>query len=477
MSEQYSDSGLWKVFAKWAHLPLLMLFFIMYSWKQSVYFFSLSEAFLFWLAGTTGLLLLAVLLNKILFSDLAKATASVSLAGVFFLHYAAIYKYTSETPAIAGLGRHRVLIPIALILWGLWLLFLHFRQKNPQLLTRYLNVLFLILVAGEMLQVVWAYRQGKDIGKEIQHKHALTTVAETPTVTDHFPDIVQIIVDAHTSFGSLEKFWDYHPPLREFLLGKGFYIAENAHSNYDHTGQSISSLFEMDSIPILHTVPVSSYLSDGMARAFIRSGKVPRKLKGAGYQLINYSLFDLPETPRYWDNLFISDPAETGQMLWRKTLGGKLQDDFLHIPSFLTDIAIVDSLSQFSLSAYDTPVFLYAHFGVPHAPYFFDRRGEIYSGGNLPGKNDEEAYLEQLMYTDQKIAEIVTALLQDTTRQPVIIIQGDHGSRILSDPKADQAERFTILNAFFFPDGDYSQLNDSLTTIETYRIVLAKYFL
>ncbi|MDX2246053.1 MAG: sulfatase-like hydrolase/transferase [Bacteroidia bacterium] len=458
------------------HLPLLLLFFILYSWKQSLYFFSLPEAFLFWLAGTIGFLLLVLALNLLIFNNLAKASASVSFAGIVFLHYSTLYKFISENPTVSEMGRHRFLVPLFLILWGIGMYYLHFHQKEPRRLTRYLNLLFLILVTGEIFQVIVGYGQWYEGWKELKEKYVNAPALAVSAKRDSFPDIVHIIVDAHTSFESLEKFWDYSPSLREFFRQNNFYIAEKARSNYDHTGQSISSLFAGDSIPLLHTMNVESHLSNATVLELISHGKIPRSLMKQGYQIINYSFFDLPGAPRSRQNPFISHPVRTGKFLWSKTLGGKLQSDFFQKPTFQSDQETVELLKNISFSDYDSPVFVYAHLVIPHAPYFFDEKGKNFPDGHPPGKEDHEAYRDQLIYTDQKLTEIVTALLRDPTRQPVIIIQGDHGSRILPDPEENPTERFTILNAFYFPDGDYTLLDDSLTTRETYPVVWEKYF-
>ena len=37
-------------------------------------------------------------------------------------------------------------------------------------------------------------------------------------------------------------------------------------------------------------------------------------------------------------------------------------------------------------------------------------------------------------------------------------------------------ERYTILNSFYFPDGDYEQLYPGISPVNTFRVVMDKYF-
>jgi len=62
----------------------------------------------------------------------------------------------------------------------------------------------------------------------------------------------------------------------------------------------------------------------------------------------------------------------------------------------------------------------------------------------------------------------------------VIILQSDHGpgSELDWESKVNTnlAERFSILNAYYFQDGDYSSLDKSITPVNSFRILLDKYF-
>jgi hypothetical protein len=82
--------------------------------------------------------------------------------------------------------------------------------------------------------------------------------------------------------------------------------------------------------------------------------------------------------------------------------------------------------------------------------------------------------LGQLQYVNGRIIGIVDKLLQETPR-PIIIIQGDHGSRQhldqVSVAKSDVREAFRNLNAYFVPDAMRAQLYPGITPVNTFRVL------
>jgi len=85
-----------------------------------------------------------------------------------------------------------------------------------------------------------------------------------------------------------------------------------------------------------------------------------------------------------------------------------------------------------------------------------------------------KGYLRQLKYCNQVIRQITTCLLGDSTRNKIIIFQGDHGYRDYSNAPVDKA--YHALSAIYFPDGNYDGLSKDLSHVNTYRVILNKFF-
>ena len=73
----------------------------------------------------------------------------------------------------------------------------------------------------------------------------------------------------------------------------------------------------------------------------------------------------------------------------------------------------------------------------------------------------------------------ITRILAESERPPIIILQGDHGpalhmSTVLAD--MDVRERYSIFNAYLLPDGGDENLYDSISPVNTFRVLFNHYF-
>jgi hypothetical protein len=95
-------------------------------------------------------------------------------------------------------------------------------------------------------------------------------------------------------------------------------------------------------------------------------------------------------------------------------------------------------------------------------------------------EGDRERYIEgyrnQVSYLNGRLKATIEEILSQYEEAPIIIIQGDHGpgSRFsqTSLEKTDVAERYSILNALLLPEKDRQLLYESISPVNTFRIVL-----
>jgi hypothetical protein len=122
------------------------------------------------------------------------------------------------------------------------------------------------------------------------------------------------------------------------------------------------------------------------------------------------------------------------------------------------------------------PEFVYAHFFKPHDPYTHDSSGLRKSfNTKFSVEEEKDYYTAQITYVNQLIQKISTHLMVPRKRPLVIIIQGDHGFRFGMDPARKQLE-FSQFNTMYFSDRNYAAVTDSFTAVNTFRVVLNKYF-
>jgi len=136
--------------------------------------------------------------------------------------------------------------------------------------------------------------------------------------------------------------------------------------------------------------------------------------------------------------------------------------------------------------------FVFAHIMLPHPPFVFDRDGNsllpdrpyiLWDGSLFPGTTEEyqQGYTEQMTFLNQKLVQVISGILARSSKPPIIILQGDHGPGAFFnmndlDSNLCLRERFSILDAYYFPDGDYRLLYPTITPINTFRVVLNQYF-
>ena len=108
--------------------------------------------------------------------------------------------------------------------------------------------------------------------------------------------------------------------------------------------------------------------------------------------------------------------------------------------------------------------------------------GAVCRSTNSNARGSVQGYVEQVAYADRIIADLVGAL-QDRPSPPVILVQADEGPYPIRDydiPWQDaSAEELStksgILNAYYFPDGDYRSLYPGISPINSYRVLFNKY--
>jgi hypothetical protein len=121
--------------------------------------------------------------------------------------------------------------------------------------------------------------------------------------------------------------------------------------------------------------------------------------------------------------------------------------------------------------------FVFAHFVLPHPPYTFGPKGQWVELNPRKSTHEQvsEAYINQIIFINQQILDVVDAILSESETPPVIIIQGDHGPP--PDLTNSPGVKMPILNAYYLPGLDQEEiLYPSISPVNTFRVVLGGYF-
>lgn len=286
------------------------------------------------------------------------------------------------------------------------------------------------------------------------------------------PDIYYLIVDAYGSQSTLSELYAFsNDEFLSSLTQIGFTLAHKSHSNYAYSALSVASSLNMEYLDYMTEILGEQSRDRKLLYDMIRNNKVARFLRSKGYEWINLG--------------YMEDAGNANSFLlnFMRTTALTPFSSYLVVDrmceGFLNKFRKVEQLA-----GSETPIFVYAHFQAGHPPFLFQSDGQKVKTFNLtfwgsPSKRKDQ-YVNQITFTNKKIKALIDAILARSKRQPIIIVQGDHG------PEAEYApgklptetylrERMRILNAYYLP-GAKDLIYDSITPVNTFRLILNYYF-
>ena len=444
----------------------------------------------------SGLSLFLFVAGKILLkkNDKAGVWAAVLLIVFFFWGSAQDFLNTHLTPFFSS---YKFLLPLIFISLVIWTIRLKRKNSTIKKTNLFLNILILFLLLIEGGTSLF-----KVITKEVKKNNFAyynTPIQPAFIVNSDSlkPDIFYIFFDEYASTRSLKQYLDFDNSRFDSMLVKNnFYIASGSKSNYNATPLSIGSAFFADYFNV--SIEGKKIFPKELLQAqfTIKQAPLPYLLKSQGYSIKNYGLCDIngqtsPEEP--WFNPEIRD------ILHKETFWGRIKEDIIwNLPFDLPALLLPDKemikrknvlrrnrnnyknlINELSTQNRQ-PKFVYGHVMMPHGRYYLNKKGEqrnVYKGDESPGIRDS-LYLDQLIYTNTWIESIASAANQEFSRPRVVVIQGDHGRRdeIPYHPVLQREKQFMNLNCFYFSDKNYAVLYDSISTVNTFRVILNKYF-
>ncbi len=85
-----------------------------------------------------------------------------------------------------------------------------------------------------------------------------------------------------------------------------------------------------------------------------------------------------------------------------------------------------------------------------------------------------------MQFVNHQLQETIDAILAQSDIPPIIILQADHGSGLLTDLTSPEntciRERFSPFAAYYLPDLEHDAIPDDISTVNLFRIILNEYF-
>jgi len=475
------------------HPFLFAVFHILHLWLHNIDEVPFSDISIV-IGSVLSITAILLLLFTVILKDIKKAGVVVSILLIAFFSYGHFYNIINELKIIGfAIGRHRFLVPIWCILIICSGYFVCFRiQKNRYFghITFFLNTIAVLLVVMPLINIsvyVSKNRVPWEHTKGIMNYDA--RVISTKDVGDTLPDIYYIILDGYASSSTLETIYNYdNREFTNYLERKGFFIASKSRSNYTMTFLSLASSLNMEYVNYLNNEIGADRKDRRLPYQIIKKSKVMSFLKSKGYKCINFSSGWGPTNyNNHADINLCGRRSELSFLLIQSTMLAPLERLFINDAKE----KILCTFSKLAeIHKIEGPKFIFAHITCPHPPFIFGRNGEVVTGTQYDlGNNDwaqKEKYLSQLSFISEKTKAVVDELLSKSKGPPIIILQADHGPAATFYPpyecgwdhptEINFRERLTILNAYYLPSGGNSLLYDTISPVNTFRVILNYYF-
>ncbi|MCW3118933.1 MAG: hypothetical protein JWM28_3015 [Chitinophagaceae bacterium] len=466
------------------YILLLPLFFVLHGVRENFGFIMLSDAASLWLFYSAVILLLYLVLFFLYRKKQQKAGLLTFLFSCIFFFFGAVQDFLKSN--IPQLNRYIILFPAIIVVIISAIIILKKTKSLLKKISLYLNLLLLLLSVYDISAVIFnTLFPEKD-------KFTIYPFAQNKDyeicADCNKPDIFFLLFDEYASSVSLNDYLGYNnSEMDSFFTNKQFRIQKYSSGNYNYTPFSMASILNMAYINGMYSKKIGI---DDFARCtkLVRENKVIKFLSSYGYEIVNYSIFDLAGNPSPFYQNFL--PLKT-KLITDRTLWGKIRTDILwnlltgrfEVKWLTTNVIytslhnndkLFDLLKKESLKKSMTPRFIYAHFNLPHHPFYFDKNGKLKDKETLINDYSKNSYLDNVRYANKKIRELVDTIQTNSNGKAVIIVMGDHGYR--SDATVPEKVFFENLNAVYLPAQNYHLFYDSVTGVNQFRVVLNSLF-
>jgi len=422
-----------------------------------------------------------------------KAGIAASVAVLLFFSVGHIVDLLPQ--ALHGLVLPACLLVLAALLWVI--------SKARQPLydtTAVLNLASVVLLAPSCWTIVTKINtSSKNSQVPFQAQDIVPGNQPTVTVDHHLstapqdvPDVYYIILDAYGRADRLQTYYGYdNTPFLKALEARGFFIATQSEANYNQTPLCLASALSMNYLK----PPAGQELSPELLREMVDDNAVVNYLRTKGYHYIDVAS-GIDESRVKTADVVLNDSPELstleGSLLDLSAFGAVAAHQrkrYDHHRNRLN--GGFDNVAK--AAAFPYPKFVFTHILAPHPPFVFDAKGGAVDPNSpltfadasellkdMPKEEYRRRYIAQLQYVNTRTLEAVDAILRQSKHRPIIIIQGDHGSRMNLDwkslAKTDIKEPFSNLNAYLVPDNARRDLTDKISAVNSFRILLTDVF-
>jgi len=325
--------------------------------------------------------------------------------------------------------------------------------------------------------------------KDIKQIVEITQNIETNTIkyrkSDTLPDIYYIVLDRYASMNTLEEIYNFdNSEFIDYLVNRGFYVASESRCNYPTTYMSLASSLNMEYLNYLTDKVGEESTDKTVVYRMLENYKVWRFLKSKGYKFVHFGTWWNPTSKNKYADMNFNRLLipEFSMILYKTTMFYPIGAAFgfdAQKEQWKRVLYKFDKLLE--MPNIKGPTFVFAHFLLPHDPFVFDRNGNFVTRFEQKKNSTEVNYVNQLIFTNNKLKILIDELLSKSEVSPIIILQSDEGPHphvnfeAVDKPRTLNA-RIRIFNAYYLPGNGKNALYKSITPVNSFRLIFNLYF-
>lgn len=461
-------------------LLLLVLFFCLHGSLENYGFVEFNEVLMI---GFVMLICIGLFFGLLflVFRNYLLASLITFFISFWYILFGAFHDWMKNLTSHSFFSSYSFLIPLLLVLTGLLIIVLKRYKPLSHKLVLYLNILLLIYCLVDSALIVVKYFAPKKI--------KTNTVEFDYKKVKAKPNVYYLLFDEYPGYKSLKDSFGFaNDSLYSFLLRKQFKVIP-IFSNYNYTPFSMSSILNMNYVDSGYNPKRLTQKDVQLRIDEIRNAEVFNIFKQMGYQIENFSIFDIGKNPSIANqnsflpvhSLLLTDKIlhnrvirtsgwlfKTGKLalpFWRKKYL------FQHEKNNLTTQKLLNNQLNNKL---EKPKFVYAHLMLPHWPFYKDSIGnynkdEIIIESSF--QNDKSLFLAYVKYTNTVMKSIVESI---TTKDSngIIIIMSDHGFRSYQSKEPFEPFCFDNLCTVRLPKDTLQNYKGSWSSVNFFRSLL-----
>jgi len=363
------------------------------------------------------------------------------------------------------------------------------KKPNPDQATVSVNLIALMLMLMPLPQAIHYQMQHSrepEAVSSAKQTDAPLPARELTPLQKVLPDVYYIILDEYAHQSALTEVFNFdNSAFLNELRAMGFYIADQSFCNYMRTTLSIPSSLNMQYLDFIPKQVGLESTDTKIPFAMARNNLAARMFKQIGYRYVmtDSGVSPLDSSPLADKVFSYTGTDEFTSLLAQVTMMKGSANQFIHEQSRSRHLFNFKAIE--TIPSIEGPTFAFLHFNMPHPPFVFDRDGNPSKAKKIEFQPDDYGpeyqryYLDQLIYTNKVVLDLLRKILARSERTPMIIIQSDHG--LSPEGPWANTERFIrlrgpIINAYLVPPQMREKLYPSITPVNTFRLLFKTVF-